>query len=131
MAAECCRNFFERYLKTLCSRNISFLTISTFVGDALKQYYFPILVPIGIIGNVLSFLVRFFLRGSGIKESVIHILKTRMHSSRMRTARLLTVSHSIPCILRRGDLLNPSCRQTCESDPPGSRPRPDADPLVM
>ena len=31
-----------------------------FAAEALKQFYFPILVPVGIIGNFLSFLVRLF-----------------------------------------------------------------------
>ena len=31
---------------------------SFFAGEALKQFYYPILVPIGIFGNILSFLVR-------------------------------------------------------------------------
>ena len=35
------------------------------------------------------------------------ILKTRKHSNLMRTARLLAVSHSIPCILGVGGLPNP------------------------
>ena len=61
-----------------------------------------------------------------------------MYSSRMRTVRLLTVSHSIPCILGGGGgLPNPSrCRphwmQTLlDADPPGCRSPLDADPLVM
>ena len=28
-----------------------------FSGEALNKYYFPILIPIGILGNILSFLV--------------------------------------------------------------------------
>ena len=27
-------------------------------GEGINQVYFPILVPIGVVGNVLSFLVR-------------------------------------------------------------------------
>ena len=59
-----------------------------------------------------------------------------MHRSRMRTARLLMVSHSIPCILEGvcptphrqtwgWGLSNPPCRQTGEGGlptPPGCRP---------
>ena len=42
--------------------------------------------------------------------------QTRMHSSRMHTACLLTVSHSIPCILRDAD---PFWRQMpLDADPP-------------
>ena len=29
-------------------------------GDALNQFYFPVLVPVGIVGNILSFLVRYY-----------------------------------------------------------------------
>ena len=49
-----------------------------------------------------------------------------MHSSRMCTAHLLTISRSIPCIL--GGLPNPPWMQTSlEADPPGGRPT-EADP---
>ena len=30
-------------------------------GDVINKVYFPILVPVGIIGNLLSFLVRFLV----------------------------------------------------------------------
>ena len=58
-----------------------------------------------------------------------------MHSSRMRTARLLTASHSILC--RGSAQPPPGCRPPpLGADPPGLRPRwmltpLDADPLVM
>ena len=66
-----------------------------------------------------------------------------MHSSRMCTARLLTVSHSIPFIL--GESAQPplGCRHSLlpallDADPPPCRQTPswrqtplDADPLVM
>ena len=35
--------------------------IFCFIGDILKQFYFPVLIPIGTVGNVLSFLVRTIL----------------------------------------------------------------------
>ena len=42
---------------------------------------------------------------------------TRMHCSRMRTARLLTIPRSIPCIIQEGLPTPPP-----ETDPPGCRP---------
>ena len=33
----------------------------SFTGDVIKQFYLPILVPIGVVGNFLSFLVRIFI----------------------------------------------------------------------
>ena len=75
-------------------------------------------------------------RRSETLESVLNkekILKTRMHYSRMRTACLLTVSRSIPCISGMG-LLNPSPGGRLpppDADPPGGRPPPpeaEADP---
>ena len=47
--------------------------------------------------------------------------KTRKHSCSMRTARLLTISRSIPCILGRGDLPNKPPRYRL-SRPLGCRP---------
>ena len=44
--------------------------------------------------------------------------QTRMYSSRMRTARLLTVSHIIPCILGGSG----------QPPPPDAAYPPDADP---
>ena len=35
-----------------------------FTGEAINQFYFPILVPVGVIGNILSFLVSTFETGS-------------------------------------------------------------------
>ena len=32
-------------------------------GDALSKYYLPIFVLPAVVGNILSFLVRFFFRG--------------------------------------------------------------------
>ena len=29
-------------------------------GEALNRFYIPVLVPVGIVGNILSFLVRGF-----------------------------------------------------------------------
>ena len=49
----------------------------------------------------------------------------RMHSNRMRTARLLTVFHSIPCI-SGGGLPNPA---GCRPHPPEGRPRGCRSPL--
>ena len=52
-------------------------------------------------------------------------LNTRKNSSRMRTSRLLTVSHSIPCISGVCAQLPPGCRPPS----PSCRPSPlDADP---
>ena len=47
---------------------------------------------------------------------------TRMHSSRMRTARSLTISHSIPGVI---------CPTPLDADPPGCRPFLHADPPWM
>ena len=54
--------------------------------------------------------------------------ETRMHSSRMLTVHLFTISRRIPCI-SGGSLTNPPCGQTLEvcsllshADPPGCRP---------
>ena len=33
-----------------------------FAGDTIKQFFFPLFVPIGIVGNSLSFLVRILLK---------------------------------------------------------------------
>ena len=59
---------------------------------------------------------------------MVQVLTTRMHSSRIRTAHLLTVSHSILCI--RGGLPNPL---DADPLPPGRRaPYPQMQtPLVM
>ena len=35
-------------------------TIVSLSGDFLNKYYFPVLVPIGVCGNILSFLVSTF-----------------------------------------------------------------------
>ena len=57
---------------------------------------------------------------------------TTMHSSRMRTARLLTVSHSFPCISGR---CLPNCPPTqwrqspLVADPPRMQAPLEADPL--
>ena len=59
-----------------------------------------------------------------------------MHSNRMRTALLLTVSHSIPCILGGGGLpkcpwmQTPRCRPSLKQTPPEVYTL-EADPLVM
>ena len=59
------------------------------------------------------------------ENGIEDICETRMHSSRMRIARLLTVSCSIPCILE-GGLPNPQMPTPWMQTPPL-----DADPLVV
>ena len=49
--------------------------------------------------------------------------KTRMHSSRMRTAHLLTVSRSIPCVSGGGRVC-PWMQTPLDADPPGGIPPP-------
>ena len=41
-------------------------------GDGLNQFYIPILVPIGLVGNFLSFLVR----TEYIKNDVVDVTST-------------------------------------------------------
>ena len=53
-------------------------------------------------------------RSNKFKNFSLNLTLIRMHSSRMRTARLLTVSRSIPCI-GGGCLPNPAL----DIDPPG------------
>ena len=36
-----------------------FISLSTLTGDFLNNYFFMFLTPIGLIGNILSFLVSF------------------------------------------------------------------------
>ena len=43
--------------KHFCSAQIM-ATINFLPGEAINKYYFPVLVPVGLIGNILSFLVR-------------------------------------------------------------------------
>ena len=42
----------------LFSWNIIESILFSFIGEGIEQVYFPIIVPIGVIGNILSFLVR-------------------------------------------------------------------------
>ena len=62
-----------------------------FLGDVLKQFYFPVLVTIGIVGNILSFLVRtaqlyfvlgrvglclkFYILLRNVIDIIVHIVK--------------------------------------------------------
>ena len=43
-----------------------------FSGQDINQVYFPILVPVGVIGNILSFLVR----NKNLKLNVIKTLRS-------------------------------------------------------
>ena len=45
--------------KPNCFISISCLNVNDFVvsGDFINKYYFPVFVPIGVTGNILSFLV--------------------------------------------------------------------------
>ena len=43
-------------------------------------------------------LISFVLHTKNLQYVSPQKIETRMHSSRMRTGRLLTVSHSIPCV---------------------------------
>ena len=45
----------------LKSVTITLHLIFDFEGDVINKYYYPILIPIGIIGNILSILVSNFL----------------------------------------------------------------------
>ena len=48
----------------MCHFGANFLLV---LGDAINKYYFPIFIPIGITGNILSFLVGKQFRNSDVK----------------------------------------------------------------
>ena len=40
-------------------------------GDVLKQYYFPIFIPIGAAGNIISFMVRITFSDVGLCYKIL------------------------------------------------------------
>ena len=95
--------------------------IATFVSDGPNlidhsMYFFGIANPglhslsLGILSLTSFSLVESFWNSCIFQKEES---KTRKHSSRMRTARLLTVSCSIPCILREGEVCPTPCGYKC------------------
>ena len=56
MQLDKCNNRENVLYICILTKCLQFLCLS---GDVINKYYFPVFIPVGIVGNILSFLVSF------------------------------------------------------------------------
>ena len=113
-----CLSVVAGWINISCQSKIRYFHISGFINP-IKEEVNILLIALTLL-EILEVQIDI-----GKNKCLCSFIQTRMHSSGMRTTRLLTISRSIPCISGRGGgLLN-----LLDADPPRCRPLLDADPL--